>query len=326
MSNAFYPLNTEIINDLFAIVGESYVSMKDTDLDQHARDQSFHPAHRPAAVVWPKSVEEISALLMIANDHRIPVTPWGAGTSLEGNPIPVQGGIVVDLMRMDKILEVDMDDSLVVVQAGARYQDMNAALGRKGLFFAPDPGANASIGGMIANNASGTRTLRYGATKDNVLQLEVVLPTGEIIRTGTRSTKTSSGYDLLHLFIGSEGTLGIVTEATLKLAPLPEKFSAIIASFPETQNATRTVSNIIISGITPAALEFLDETTIRTLNASGEFNLLESPTLLLEFHSATDASLESELSIVERLCKEEGCMNFESGLGRGERDRLWHVQ
>jgi len=207
-----------------------------------------------------------------------------------------------------------------------RYKDLNEQLGRMGLFFAPDPGANASIGGMIANNASGTRTHRYGSTKDNVFQLEVVLATGEIIHTGSRTTKNSSGYDLVHLFIGSEGTLGIVTQATLKLDPLPEKLSAVVASFATTQGATKTVSNIVGSGIDPAALEFLDPATIRVLNPATGNHLPERPTLLMEFHSATQAGLEEELALVESFCNEEECLSFERGLGRGERDRLWEMR
>lgn len=319
-------LTPDNLTYLRSVVGEEYVSIKDADRDQHARDQSFHEAHRPEVVIWPASAEEISAILRYANRHRIPVTPWGAGTSLEGNPIPLYGGIVLDTMRMNKILGVRPSDFQVDVQAGVKYKDMNEVLVRHGLFFAPDPGANASIGGMIANNAAGTRTPRYGTTKDNVLRLEVILASGEIIRTGTRAVKSSSGYDLVHLFIGSEGTLGVVTEATLQLAPLPDKFSAAIASFPSLEGATQAVSCIMGSGIVPAALEFLDPVTVRTLNASGDIKLPEQPTLMMEFHSATDAGLAEELAVVEEICKEEGCLRFEAGLGRGERDRLWRVR
>lgn len=323
---ATHRLTLDALDALVSIVGESNVSAKGADLDLHARDQSFHKAHRPAAVVWPASTQEVSAILRYAYEKTIPVTPWGAGTSLEGNPIPLYGGIVLNTMRMNRVLEIRVDDFQVDVQAGALYKELNKKLARQGLFFAPDPGAEASIGGMIANNASGTRTLRYGATKDNVLRLEVVLPAGEIVRTGTRAPKTSSGYDLVHLFVGSEGTLGVITEATLRLAPLPDKFSAAVASFPSLEGAAQTVSNIIGSGLIPAALEFLDSNALRMLNASGEFELPEHPTLLMEFHSATDAGLTEELALVQELCKEEGCLSFEAGLGRRERDRMWQVR
>ncbi len=319
-------LEHQHVEFLLSVAGAEHVSITTADREQHARDQSFHQAHLPTAVVWPASAQEISAILQYANQHRIPVTPWGAGSSLEGNPIPVHGGIVLDLLRLDKILAVRPDDFQVDVQAGVRYQDMNAQLARDGLFFAPDPGANASIGGMIANNAAGTRTPRYGATKDNVLRLEVVLADGEIIRTGSLAAKSASGYDLVHLFVGSEGTLGVVTEATLRLAPLPEQFSAAVASFETVTAATRAVSGIMGSGMVPAALEFLNTAVIRELNGVDEFSLPERPTLLMEFHSATAAALQEELKLVNVICQGEGCVAFEAGLGREERDRLWRAR
>jgi D-lactate dehydrogenase (cytochrome) len=326
MSDYHHDLTPDDLAFLIATVGQEHVSVAAADKDQHASDESFHKAHQPAAVVWPSSVEEISAILRYANQHRIPITPWGAGTSMEGNPIPLCGGIALDTFRLDRILAVRAGDFQADVQAGIRYKDMNTALARHGLFFAPDPGANASIGGMIANNAAGTRTPRYGATRDNVLRLEVVLASGEVIHTGTHATKTSSGYDLVHLFVGSEGTLGVVTKATLKLAPLPEKFSAVIAAFPTSNEATRAVLSIMGSGFTPAALEFLCPVTVRTLNATGEFTLPEHPILLMEFHSALETALKEELDVVEGLCKEEGCLSFMPGLGRAERNRLWEVR
>lgn len=307
-------------------MGDEHLSINASDLDQHSRDQSFHTPHRPAAVIWPVSTEQVSAILGYANRQHIPVTAWGAGTSLEGNPIPLYGGISLDMRRMHQILEIKPEDFLTEVQPGILYKDMNTALARHGLFFPPDPGANASVGGMIANNAAGTRTLRYGTTKDNVLRLEVVQASGEVIRTGTHATKTSSGYDLLHLFVGSEGTLGVITEATLKLAPLPEEFSAAIAAFPATRAATSAVAAIMGSGLIPAALEFMDPSTLRELNASGEYVLPGDPSLLMEFHSSTAKSLKHELAVVEKMCKQEGCTDFKAGLGREERDRLWQAR
>ena len=326
MEKYFQHLTPDDLDFLVAVAGQAHVSTTGSDLDQHSRDESFHQAHRPAAVVWPASAEEISAILRYANQRRIPVTPWGAGTSLEGNPIPVYGGIVLDTMRMNQILSLRPEDFQVDVQTGIRYQDMNARLARQGLFFAPDPGANASVGGMIANNAAGSRALRYGTTKDNVLRLQVVLASGEIIRTGTLASKTSSGYDLIHLFTGSEGTLGMITEATLRLDPSPDKFSAVIAAFPGVEGATRAVTSIMGSGLLPAALEFLGPATVRILNASGEFRLPEHPVLLMEFHSVTGVGLKDELALVEQLCKREDCLTFEAGLGRRKRDRMWRAR
>jgi len=319
-------LTHEQLSVLESVVGAENVSTLTAEREYHARDQSFHEPHLPAAVIYPETTAQVSAIVKYANEQLIPVTPWGAGTSIEGNPIPSAGGIVLDFLRMDKILKIYDDDFQVDVQPGIKYKDMNKVLAQHGLFFAPDPGANASIGGMIANNAAGTRTPGYGATKDNVLRLEVVLASGEVIRTGTRSLKTSSGYDLVHLFVGSEGTLGIVTEATLKLAPLPEKFSAAIVVFEAVAAATRAVSTIIGSGLHPVALEFVEPNTIHELNTTGEFALQEKPTLLLEFHSASETALEHELKMVRELVEDVGAVEFQAGVGRAERDRLWKLR
>ncbi len=324
--SGFAEITPQHLSDLAEIVGDSHLSTASSELDLHARDQSFHIPRRPQVVVWPGSTQEVSQILRYANKHRVPVTPWGAGTSLEGNPIPLFGGVSLDMRRLNRILSVQADDFQVVVEAGTLYKDMNQSLARQGLFFAPDPGANASIGGMVANNAAGTRTLRYGTTKDNVRRLEVVLASGEVLHTGTQASKTASGYDLVHLFVGSEGTLGVVTQATLRLAPLPEHFSSAIASFGDAASATRSVSAIMGSGLVPAALEFLDLETVQALNESGEFELAPHPTLLLEFHSAAEAALKEELALVESLCREEDCLAFEGGLGRAERDRLWRAR
>ncbi len=319
-------LSDNHIQFLRQTLGAEFVSTNASDREYHSHDQSFHHPHLPAAVVFPDSAAQVSAVLKYANEHLIPITGWGAGTSLEGHTIPVLGGIVIDLMRMDKLLRVYDDDFQVDVQAGIKYKDMNLKLAQHGLFFGPDPGANATIGGMIANNASGTRTPGYGATRDNVMRLEVVLANGEIIQTGTRSVKTSSGYDLVHLFIGSEGTLGIITQATLKLYPLPEHFSVVIASFEDIEGATRSVSAIMGAGLHPIALEFLDPYSARVLNTTGEFRLHEKPTLLMEFHSATSHAIEHELALAQELCSDNGCISFEAGVGRAERDRLWKMR
>ncbi|RIK34519.1 MAG: 2-hydroxy-acid oxidase [Chloroflexi bacterium] len=319
-------LSDEALNFLRQTLGADNVSVTNADRAYHARDQSFHHAHMPAAIVFPENTAQVSAILKYANAAKIPVTAWGAGTSIEGNSIPVAGGIVMDFLRMDKILQVYADDFQVDVQPGLKYKDMNAKLAAQGLFFAPDPGANASIGGMIGNNAAGTRTPGYGATKDNVFRLEIVLANGDVIQTGTRSKKTSSGYDLTHLFIGSEGTLGVVTQATLRLHPIPEHFSAAIASFETLQDATRAVAAMMGAGLKPVALEFIDPVTARNLNTTGEFQLHEKPTLLMEFHSVTVQSIEHELALAQELCRDNACLSFEKGVGRAERDRLWKMR
>lgn len=315
-----------LLDDLQSIVGPERASATEGHRRQHSRDASSHAPGLPDAVVWPEMTAEVSAIARYANDNAVPLVGWGAGTSIEGNPIPVRGGIVVDFSRMNRILAVHAADFQVTVQPGILYKDMNATLARHGLFFAPDPGANASIGGMVANNAAGIRTVKYGATRDNVLALEVVLASGEVIRTGSRSVKQSAGYDLTHLIVGSEGTLGLVTEATLKLAPLPEHFSAVTAAFPSVEAAAQAVFEIIGGGLGPSALELLDGETVAVLAGEGGFDLTAAPTLFMEFTGASPASLEEILALAQEICDGLGCLRFTPGLGREARNRLWSAR
>lgn len=319
-------ISSDIVDRIREALGADQVSTSGGDLDQHSQDQSSHKGVAPDVVVWPKSTQHVQAVLRIANDAGIPVTPWGAGTSVEGNPIPVHGGIVLDLMQMNQIVEIHETDFQVTVQPGVPYKDMNEVLGRRGLFFPPDPGANASIGGMLANNAAGIRTVKYGATRDNALALEVVLADGRIIRTGSRSTKQSSGYDLTHLFVGSEGTLGVITEATLKLAPLPEHFSAAVAAFPTVEDAARTVFEIAAHGLEPAAMEILDTYCVALLVQEESMALKETPTLLMEFTGPTETELSEKLAIVKEICEANQCDSIQCGVGREERERIWEVR
>ncbi len=312
-----------LIAELQALTSAQRASAAPAHLDQHSQDQSAHAAHQPDAVVWPETTAEVSRIAALANRQRISITAWGAGSSLEGNSIPLRGGIVMDFTLMNRVLALHAEDFQVVVQPGIFYKDMNKVLAKSGLFFAPDPGANASIGGMVANNAAGTRTVKYGATRDNVLALEVVLADGQILRTGCRSTKQSAGYDLTRLLVGSEGTLALVTEATLRLAPLPEHFSAVVAAFPTTNEAAQAVFGIMGSGLNPAALELLDTATVTAINNADALGLHPSPTLFVEFHAASEATLAAELGMVEEICRELQCSSFQSGVGRTARDRLW---
>lgn len=322
----FNRITKDDLEFLESLVGADRVSTGQSILDLHSRDESHFRGYRPEVVVWPKSTEEVAAILRMANKAKIPVTPWGAGTSLEGNPIPVKGGIVLDFQLMQKILAIRAEDFQVDVQPGVKYKDMNRVLARHGLFFAPDPGANATIGGMVANNASGVRTIKYGATKDNVQRLVVVLPTGEIIHAGSLSRKSSSGYDLVRLLTGSEGTLGIFTEITLRLVAIPENFSAIVANFHFVKDATDTVYEIIGSGLAPAALELLDDETIAAINKSGKVILAERPTLFIEFTGASKIGLEQDVGLAKEICKDHCCIAFESGIGREARNRLWEAR
>ena len=308
------------------IVGSERMSIGESVLDLHGKDESFHPKRRPDLVIWPLSAEEISQILKMANEIRIPVTPWGAGTSLEGNPIPVEGGIILDLQQMNHILQLKTEDLQVRVEAGVIYKELNQYLSRYGLFFPPDPGAAATIGGMVGNNASGIRTIKYGSTKDFVLNMVIVLPSGEIIRTGTNAVKSSSGYDLCRLFIGSEGTLGVVTEVTLRLVGLPAEFMATIVQFPTVREATNTVSQIMRSGLSPAALELLDSQTIQVVNRFKKLSLEERPTLFIEFHGTSAVSLKEDLELVREICVDNRYLRFDSGIGREEKNRLWEAR
>jgi D-lactate dehydrogenase (cytochrome) len=314
------------LDSIRKMVGSERICIGESILDLHAKDESFHQRRKPDVVVWPLNATEISQILKLANKKRIPVTPWGAGTSLEGNPVPIKGGIVLDLQQMNHILELRTEDLQVRVEAGVIYKELNQTLSRYGLFFPPDPGASATIGGMVGNNASGIRTIKYGATKDFVLSMVIVLPSGEVIRTGTNAVKSSSGYDLCRLFVGSEGTLGVVTEVTLRLIGLPAEFMAAVAQFNPIREATDTVFQIMRSGLSPAALEFLDAPTVQVVNQFKKLSLEEKPTLFIEFHGASAAGLKEELEMVKEICNESRALRFDSGIGREERNRLWEAR
>ncbi len=272
------------------------------------------------------NVDQVSRALAYANEKHIPVTAWGAGSSLEGNPIPVCGGILVSFEHMNKITAIHSDDFQVTVQPGLGYKDLNTQLAHHGLFFAPDPGANASIGGMLANNAAGIRTVKYGATKDNVLRMQVVLADGRIIQAGSRSVKQSSGYDLAHLFIGSEGTLELITEATLKLAPIPEHISAAVACFENVTHAIQAVVAVRGSGTEPAALEFLDGFTVGSISESDGLGLPAKPTIFMEFHAAHTGALEFALNMVREICQDAGAVDIKTTTNNAERLKLWHAR
>jgi D-lactate dehydrogenase (cytochrome) len=323
---SFNPLDEHHLNHLKSLVPADRISSGESALDLHAKDQSHHPGVRPEVVIWPKTAAEVSGIMKYANEHRIPVTGWGAGSSLEGNPIPVRRGIVLDFSEMNRILEIREEDFQVDLEPGVIYQDLNEKLKYTGLFFPPDPGARATLGGMIANNASGTRTIYYGCTKDYILRLTVVLANGEIIELGTRASKTSSGYDLIRLMVGSEGTLGIVVGATIRLAALPVEFSAAIATFPSVDAAAKTVFEIMRCGLNPAALELLGPECVALMNREENLKLDVSPTLFMEFHGTTTGQLSEILEMTEEICKSEACNHFEPGLGRGERDRIFKAR
>ena len=322
----FNTLSDTHLKNFQAMVAPDRFSSGDSILDLHARDQSAHPACRPEAVVWPQTAAEVAAVLKYANEHRIPVTGWGAGSSLEGNPIPVCRGLVLDFTRMNRILTIREEDFQADVEPGVVYQDLNEKLRHTGLFFPPDPGARATLGGMIANNASGTRTVLYGSTRDYVMRLVVALASGELIELGTRASKSSSGYSLINLFVGSEGTLGIVVEATMRLVGFPAEVSAAVATFPSVAAAARTVYELKRSGLNPAALELLGPECIALMNQEEKLGLAVEPTLFLEFHGASTSQLAEVLDSAKEICAAEGCRDFRPGLGRAERDRIFKAR
>jgi D-lactate dehydrogenase (cytochrome) len=316
-------------NDLEAfrlIVGPERLSTGESVLNLHSQDQSRHRPYLPEAVIWPMNASEVAEMLRYANEHLIPVTAWGSGSSLEGNPIPVERGVVLDFSQMNRILDIREEDFQADVEPGVIYKDLNRKLRHKGLFFAPDPGADATIGGMIANNSSGTRTVRYGSTRNNILRLSVVLANGEIIHTGCRSSKSSSGYDLVRLFVGSEGTLGLVVEATVRLVGIPGEFSAAIVTFPAVESAGRAVYEIIRSGLNPSALELLAPECVDLISREHDLGLKVAPTLFIEYDGPSIQQLAEVLDMTREICESADCDAFRPGMGMTERDRMFKAR
>ncbi|WP_312304013.1 FAD-linked oxidase C-terminal domain-containing protein [Pulveribacter sp.] len=290
--------------------------------EQHGRDEGSISAPPPAAVVFAESTQDVQDAVRLAASHGVPVIPYGAGSSLEGHLLAVQGGISLDVSRMNRVLSIDADDLTVTVQPGITRKQLNEAIKHTGLFFPIDPGADASIGGMAATRASGTNAVRYGTMRDNVLALQVVTASGEAIRTGTRARKSSAGYDLTRLMVGSEGTLGIFTEVTVRLYPLPEAVSAAICSFPSIEAAVRTVIQTIQLGVPIARVELIDANSVRVVNAHSKLALREEPMLLMEFHGSP-AGVQEQAETVQQIAQDWGGNAFEWATTPEERTRLW---
>ncbi|MFN6058936.1 MAG: FAD-binding oxidoreductase [Burkholderiales bacterium] len=291
--------------------------------EQHGRDESaYTTVPPPAAVVFAQSTEDVAFTVRHAAEHNVPIIPFGVGSSLEGHLLAVQGGISIDLGRMNKVLTVNPEDLTVTVQPGVTRKQLNEEIKSTGLFFPIDPGADASIGGMSATRASGTNAVRYGTMRENVVGLEVVTASGEVIRTGTRARKSSAGYDLTRLMVGSEGTLGVITEVTLKLFPLPEAVSAATCSFPSIEAAVHTTIQIIQMGIPIARVELIDQHAVRMVNAYSKINLPVQPMLLMEFHGSP-ASVKEQAESVQDIAAELGGQAFEWATTPEDRTRLW---
>ncbi|MFN8898856.1 MAG: FAD-binding oxidoreductase [Pseudomonadota bacterium] len=318
---AHRPLPAPMLAALRARFGER-LSTAEAVRAQHGRGESVYDAQPPEAVVFCRSTEEVAFVVGLADQHAVPVIPFGVGSSLEGHLLAVQGGVCIDLSGMDRIVQVNAEDLTVTVEAGVTREQLNREIRDTGLFFPIDPGANASLGGMSATRASGTNAVRYGTMKDNVLALTVVTARGEVMRTGTRAKKSSAGYDLTRLFVGSEGTLGVITEVTLRLFPLPEAVSAATCTFPSIDAAVRTTIQIIQIGVPIARCELLDANAIRAVNRHSGLTLPEAPLLLMEFHGSP-AGVREQAETVQALAHEHGGTEFQWATTPEERTRLW---
>ena len=324
MINTRVDLSPSQIEHLKTLVSGS-VSTNETILDQHGRDESAIPPVRPSAVVMPHSTEEISKVLKYCNAEKIPVVAFGAGSSLEGHVLPLFGGISLDLNEMNKIIEIKSDDLVVRVEPGVHRMALNEKLATQGLFFSVDPGADATLGGMASTGAAGTTTVRYGAMRDNVLALTAVMADGTVIKTGRETRKLSAGYDLTRLLVGSEGTLAVITELTLRVFGIPEKMAAAIVRFPTLSDGVTAATAIVRSGIAIARCEFLDAKCIKNVNSHDGLNLSEMPTLFFEFHGSPVGVAEDAKSVKE-IVEEFGGSEFEWTADEGARRKLWQAR
>lgn len=324
MLNTRVDLSPSQIEHLKTLVSGS-VSTNETILDQHGRDESAIPPVRPSAVVMPRSTEEVSKVLKYCNAEKIPVVAFGAGSSLEGHVLPLFGGISLDLTEMNKIIEIKTDDLVVRVEPGVHRMALNEKLATQGLFFSVDPGADATLGGMASTGAAGTTTVRYGAMRDNVLALTAVMADGTVIRTGRETRKLSAGYDLTRLLVGSEGTLAVITELTLRVFGIPEKMAAAIVRFPTLSDGVTAATAIVRSGIAIARCEFLDAKCIKNVNSHDGLSLSEMPTLFFEFHGSPVGVAEDAQSVKE-IVEEFGGSEFEWTADEGARRKLWQAR
>lgn len=315
------PIPAAALDALRDVLGPR-LSTTDADRDAHAGSETFHRAPPPDAVAWPLSTAEVSAVLKICNGHLVPVVGWGAGTSLEGHALAVRGGLTLDLTRMNRVIEVRAGDMLAIVEPGVTREDLNRELRATGLMFPIDPGANATLGGMAATRASGTTAVRYGTMRPNVLALEVVLADGRVIRTGSRAAKASNGYDLTGLIVGSEGTLGIITELTLKLHGQPEDVAAGVCAFATLEDAVGCVAMTMQAGIPMARIEFMDPMAMKAVNLhlGSDYPLL--PHLMIEFAGSPDA-VRANAAAFGELAAEFAGQGFAWATSLDERNRLW---
>ena len=316
--------HSSTIDELRLVLGDK-VSVNQTMREHHSKDESFHLATLPDAVVYATSTEDVAATLKICNKNRTPVVAFGAGTSLEGNSTPIYGGVSLDVSQMDKVLRISQEDLDCTLQPGVRRKQLNEILSTHGLFFPVDPGADATLGGMAATGASGTTTVKYGAMKELVMSLTVVTPNGEVITTSRRARKTSAGYDLTHLFVGSEGTLGVITELTLRVFGIPEVIAAATMQFPSLRSAVDGVIEVIQYGIGVARIELLDSDAVSAVNKYSDTNLPEQTLLLMEFHGSAE-STAIDIATTREVLERHSGSGFVQTTDEAERRKLWQAR
>ncbi len=314
-----------LLQALREFLTEQQVTENQTVRELHGRDESYHMESLPDLVVFPETAQQVSEIVKLANKYKVPIVPFGLGSSLEGHVIPYEHGITIDFSLMNKVLEVRENDFLVRVQPGVTRTQLNKELKKYGLFFSVDPGADATLGGMAATNASGTTSVKYGVMRDQVRDLEVVLADGSIIHTGNLAAKSSSGYHLNGLFVGSEGTLGCFTELTLRVYGIPEHVTAARASFPSLNDAVEAVVSILQAGVPIARVELVDEPSMKQVNLFSETNYNESPTLFLEFHG-NEAGLKQDVAFTREIVEDHHCLDIEFETDNAARNRLWEAR
>ena len=312
------------VEEIQSIFGDRVIT-SESACQEFGSDESFHGNYPPDAVFAPQTTEEVAQVVKICARHKFPVIPYGTGTSLEGHICALHGGICLNMIEMNQVLQVNADDLDVVVQPGVTRKQLNQYLKDSGLFFPIDPGADASLGGMAATRASGTNAVRYGTMRENVLSLTVVLADGRIIKTAKRARKSAAGYDLTRLFVGSEGTLGVITEISLRVYGIPEKISSAVVAFPELSDAVNSVIMTIQMGIPIARIELLDDAMMQALNRYSKMDYPEEHTLFLEFHG-TEISVQEQVETVQMISEEFGGGNFQWTAHTEDRNRLWQAR
>jgi len=317
-------LDSSALVELRALLGDR-VSVSRGVREHHGKDESYYPYALPEAVAYPHSTEEVRDIVNICRRHRLPIIPYGVGTSVEGHVLAYSGGVCIDLSQMNKVVAVHVEDMDVTVQAGVTRKQLNDEIRHTGLFFPVDPGADATLGGMASTRASGTNAVRYGTMRENTLALTVVTADGRILKTSRRSRKSAAGYDLTRLFVGSEGTLGVITEVTVRLYAIPEAMSAAVCSFKNMAGAVSTVIQTLQSGIPIARSEALCATTMKAINAYNKTKYKEQPTLWLEFHGSEHGVVE-QAELVQEIARENGGEGFEWATKPEDRSRLWSAR